>query len=253
MIDFRVLSLSLTAVALFANPLPIARGEDPKGRPNVVLILADDLGFMDLGCNNPATFYETPNLDRLAARGVRFTNGYAACPVCSPTRASILTGKYPPRVGITDFIGGNRSGRLKPAPNRDHLALEEVTLAEAFRGAGYATFFAGKWHLGAGAFGPEAQGFGPGLVGANQFYYPAGDAPDPKSADDPKTTDAIAAAAARFIGANGESPFFASLPFLAVHIPLGARAELIEKYRRKQTSAPADAWGTEGKSRVRLV
>jgi arylsulfatase A-like enzyme len=184
---------------------------------------------------------------------MRFTNGYAACPVCSPTRASILTGKYPPHVGITDFIGGNRAGRLRPAPNRDHLALEEVTLAEVFRGAGYATFFAGKWHLGAEAFGPEAQGFGPGLTGANQFYYPAGAAPDPKSPDDPKTTDAIAHAAARFILANRDRPFFAYLPFLAVHIPLGARADLIEKYRRKQASASADAWGTEGKSRVRLV
>src|SRR5438067_2351658 len=80
-----------------------------------------------------------------------------------------------------------------------HLGLEEVTLAEAFRGAGYATFFAGKWHLGAGAFGPEAQGLGPGLKGANQFYYPAGAAPDPKSADDPKTTDTIADSATRFI------------------------------------------------------
>jgi arylsulfatase A-like enzyme len=250
---FRVLGLSLMALSLLGHASRDARAGDPEVRPNVVLILADDLGLMDLGCDNPATFYEAPNIDRLAARGVRFTNGYAACPVCSPTRASILTGKYPPRVGITDFLGGNRAGRLRPAPNRDHLALEELTLAEAFRGAGYATFFAGKWHLGAGAFGPEAQGFGPGLKGANQFYYPAGAMPDPKSAEDPKTTDRIADAAARFIRAHRDRPFFAYLPFLAVHIPLGARADLIEKYRRKQASAPADAWGTERNSRVRLV
>lgn len=239
--------LALVALGLGCG---MAAAED-KQRPNVLFLIADDLNNM-LGCyGDPLA--KTPNLDRLAARGLRFTNGYAACPVCSPTRASILTGKYPPRVGITDFIGGKRAGRLRPAPNRDHLALEEVTLAEAFRGAGYATFFAGKWHLGAGAFGPEAQGFGPGLVGGKQFYYPAGSAPDPKSADDPKTTDTIAESAVRFIRANRGRPFFAYLPFLAVHIPVGARADLVEKYRRKQASAPAEAWGTEGESRVRLV
>ena len=183
--------LTLALLAALA-PRGLAAG-DPAAPRNVVLILADDLGFMDLGCNNPRTFYETPSLDRLAARGMRFTRGYAACPVCSPTRASVLTGKDPSRTGITDFIGGSRRGKLLPAPYRHELALEEVTLAEALiAGAEYRTFFAGKWHLGAGAFGPEAQGFGPGLTGANQFYYPAGAAPDPKSADDPKTTDAIA-------------------------------------------------------------
>jgi arylsulfatase A-like enzyme len=231
---------------------------ESSARPNVVFILVDDLGFMDLGCNNPATFYETPHIDRLAARGMRFTAGYAACPVCSPTRASIMTGKYPPRTGITDFIGGNRSGRLRPAPNQDHLALEEVTLAEALRAAGYATFFAGKWHLGAGAYGPNAQGFGPGLTGAGQFYYPSEDPPPApqsksKSDDDPKTTDRIADAAVRFITANRDRPFFAYLPFLAVHIPIGARRDLIEKYRHKRASAPDDAWGMEHRSRVRLV
>jgi len=141
-------------------------------RPNVLFFLADDLGYMDLGAYNPKTFYETPNIDALAARGMKFTAGYAACPVCSPTRASIMTGKYPVRTGITDFIGGNRSGKLLPAPNRDHLALEEVTLAETLRDAGYTNFFAGKWHLGNGPYSPNAQGFGPGLTGTNQFYYP---------------------------------------------------------------------------------
>src|SRR3954467_10859746 len=133
-------------------------------RPNIVFILADDLGYMDIGANNPRSFYETPNIDRLAARGMRFTQGYAACSVCSPTRASIMTGKYPPRTRITDFIGGKRAARLKPAPNQDHLALEEGTNAERLRDAGYATFFAGKWHLGDGDYSPNAQGFGPGLT-----------------------------------------------------------------------------------------
>src|SRR5881628_2698888 len=83
-------------------------------RPNIIFFLVDDLGYMDVAANNPKTFYETPNIDRLARQGMRFTSGYAACPVCSPTRGSILTGKYPPRFGVTDFIGGNRTGKLKP-------------------------------------------------------------------------------------------------------------------------------------------
>jgi arylsulfatase A-like enzyme len=222
-------------------------------RPNVVFFLADDLGYMDVGANNPKSFYETPNIDRLAASGMRFTQGYAACPVCSPTRASIMTGKYPLRTGITDFIGGKRAGRLQPAPNQDHLALEEVTIAEQFRGAGYATFFAGKWHLGDGQYSPNAQGFGPGLIGSRQFYYPSGNLPAPDPRDDPKTTDRIAQDAVQFVEAHQDSPFFAYLPFLAVHTPIKARADLVEKYEAKQASAPADAWGQERERKVRLV
>ena len=100
-------------------------------KPNIVFILADDLGYMDVGCYNPKTFYETPNIDRLAKRGMMFTQAYAACCVCSPTRASIMTGKYPPRYGITNFIGGSRAGKLLPAPNASELPFEEVTIAES--------------------------------------------------------------------------------------------------------------------------
>jgi len=221
-------------------------------RPNVVFILADDLGYMDIGANNPTSFYETPNIDGLAGRGMRFTQGYAACPVCSPTRASILTGKYPPRTGITDFIGGNRQARLKPAPNQDHLALAEVTIAERFRDAGYATFFAGKWHLGDGDYSPNAQGFGPGLKG-RMFYYPPSDVPLPNPRDDPKTTDRIADEAIRFIAAHQDRPFFAYLSFQAVHVPIQAPPPLVEKYRQKSAAAPADAWGHEREQQVRLV
>jgi arylsulfatase A-like enzyme len=223
------------------------------GRVNVIFILADDLGYMDIGANNPRTFYETPNIDSLAARGMRFTQGYAACPVCSPTRASIMTGKYPVRTGITDFIPGMRNAKLRSAPNADHLALEEVTVAEALRDAGYSTFFAGKWHLGAGVYSPNAQGFGPGLTGSGQFFYPPSAVPPPSPKDDPKTTDRIADEAVRFIEANRDKPFFAYLPFLAVHIPIGARPDLIEKYQRRKAAAPPDAWGQERESRVRLV
>lgn len=244
----------------FALPLVAVAAPDPAvpTRPNIVFFLADDLGYMDIGAYNPKTFYETPNIDALAANGMRFKQGYAACPVCSPTRASIMAGKYPARVRVTDFIGGaqpdkwNRPTKLLPAAYQEHLGLEEVTIAEALREAGYTNFFAGKWHLGNDEFSPNAQGFGPSLQGKNQFFYPPDSSPaDPKS--DPKTTDRIADAAVRFIDANKDRPFFAYLPFQAVHIPIGAKPELVEKYRRKQASAPPDAWGTERASKVRLV
>ena len=228
-------------------------------KPNVLFILADDLGQMDVGAFNPKTFYETPNIDSLARRGMKFPQGYAACSVCSPTRASILTGKYPPRLGITDFIGGTRAGQLRPAPNQNHLALQEVTLAETLRDAGYATFFAGKWHLGGGEFYPGAQGFpkeldsGEGRKVNAQFWYPASELPVPDHKDDPKTTERIVNEAVKFIDGHKDRPFFAFLPFLAPHTPIGARAELVEKYKKKSASAPPDAWGRERANKVRLV
>ena len=245
--------------ALWLLPsLPAGQAAGPP-RPNIVFILADDLGQMDIGAFNPKTFYETPNIDALARRGMKFPQGYAACCVCSPTRGSIMTGKYPPRFGITNFIPGGRAGKLLPAPNANHLPLAEVTIAEALRAAGYATFFAGKWHLGGGEFYPGAQGFpealanGNGSPGNAQFWYPKSDLPVPDHRDDPKTTDRIVNEAVKFIGAHKAQPFYAYLPFLAVHTPTGARADLVEKYRKKAASAPADAWGQERANKVRLV
>jgi arylsulfatase A-like enzyme len=220
--------------------------------PNIIFILADDLGYMDIGANNPKTFYETPHIDGLAKRGLRFTQGYAACSVCSPTRASIMTGKYPPRTRLTNFLGGTRTGKMLPAPYDAHLALEEVTIAEQLRAAGYTNFFAGKWHLGARDFSPNAQGFGPGLIGPGQFYYP-NPLPPANRDNDLKTTDLIADEAVKFIAANRTKPFFAYLPFQAVHIPIKARAELVEKYKQKAGAAPPDSWGQEGSNKMRLV
>jgi arylsulfatase A-like enzyme len=121
------------------------------------------------------------------------------------------------------------------------------------READYTNFFAGKWHLGDGPFSPNAFGFGPGLVGSKQFYYPPGNIPSPQDPVDPKTTDYIANQAVRFIEANSTRPFFVYLPVQAVHIPIGARADLVAKYRQKARSAPPDACGKEGTNRVRLV
>jgi arylsulfatase A-like enzyme len=217
-------------------------------KPNIVFILADDLGQMDIGAFNPKTFYETPNIDGLAKRGMKFTQGYAACCVCSPTRGSIMTGKYPPRFGITNFIGGTRAGKMLPAPNTRQLALEEVTIAESMRDAGYATFFAGKWHLGDAGFMPKDQG----------FTHDEGSDTGPKGAkakrpDDPKATDRITDAAVMFIEANKDKPFYAYLPYNAPHVPIGARADLVAKWKEKVKQAPADAWGQERANQVRLV
>lgn len=223
-------------------------------RPNIIFILADDLGYMDVGAYNPATFYETPNIDALARRGMRFTQGYAACCVCSPSRGSIMTGKYPPRFGITEFIGGRTRGRMNPAPCQDHLALEEVTIAERLREAGYATFFSGKWHLGSGGFSPNAQGFGPGLQPVEgTFFYPPSDGPVRDVKADPKTTEQIADGAVRFIESHRDAPFFAYLPFQAVHVPIRAPAALVSKYELKKKSAPPDAWVMERGKKMRAV
>ena len=145
-------------ISLFALATSLFSAESRK--PNVVFFLVDDMGYMDIGANNSKSFYETPHIDRLAQSGMRFTNGYAANPVCSPTRFSIMTGKYPSRVDATNFFSGRRSGKFLPAPLYDRMDLNETTLAEAFKDGGYKTFFAGKWHLGPNeSFWPEKQGF----------------------------------------------------------------------------------------------
>jgi arylsulfatase A-like enzyme len=241
-------------VQQMAARLTTLRGQQPESRrPNCVFILADDLGYMDIGVNNPSTFYETPQIDSLARQGMRFTAAYAASPVCSPTRASIMTGKYPVRTGINNFLVGTKAGKFLPALSATQLALEEVTVAERLRDAGYTNFFAGKWHLGNQQFSPNAQGFGPHLEGTNQFYYPSRSALAPAAPEDLKTTDRIADEAVRFIAANKDRPFFAFLPFQAVHIPIRAKAALVEKYNQKRAAAPADAWGQEEASQVRRV
>jgi arylsulfatase A-like enzyme len=240
--------------------------------PNIVVFLADDLGATDLGCFG-STFYETPNIDRLAKGGMRFTSSYSTCPVCSPTRASMMTGRYPQRTGITDYInagGGNqpagwkRNTRLLPAPYADHLALDERTIAEVLRDAGYATFFAGKWHLGGNGFMPTDQGFeinkGGSNAGSPRSYlspYRNGQLSDgPKGESLPLR---LAAETCQFIDANRERPFFAYYAMYSVHIPLQAPAELIAKYEAKAAklaarAAPAKpAWGRERTSKVRLV
>jgi len=266
------LVLFLVFALVVAGQPGLANEAPPSARrPNVVFFLVDDLGWRDLGCFG-STFYETPNVDHLAATGMKFTQAYAACPVCSPTRASILTGKYPQRTGITDYISPNRSNqpekwprptRLLPAPYSDRLALGETTLAEAFKAAGYATFFAGKWHLGPQGFYPEDQGFDINKGGlewgapsaGKRYFSPYG---NPKLPDGPPGEHLPARLAnetAAFIAAHRDRPFLAYLSFYSVHTPLMAREDLRKKYAAKAKSLRHDgpAWGQERERRVRFV
>lgn len=213
--------------------------------PNVVFILIDDLGRNDLGCYG-SKYYRTPHLDRLASEGVRFTDAYAACPVCSPTRAAIMTGKYPARLHLTDWLPG-RTDRpdqklLRPAI-RQQLPLEEVTLAEALKSAGYATGQIGKWHLGGDGFGPRQQGFDFSVAG-NQagspvsYFAPYRNAQGgfmPGLEEAPAgeyLTDRLTAEAERFIEQHRDRPFFLYLAHYAVHIPLKAKPDLQAKYAK---------------------
>lgn len=240
-------------------------------RTNFVFILADDLGWRDTGFNG-SSFYETPNLDALAGAGVRFTQAYAACPVCSPTRASIMAGKYPARMATTDWFGapqpdrmGNHKTREKPllpAAYVERLPLEEVTIAEALRSAGYRTFFAGKWHLGPEGFFPEDQGFEVNKGGHERGSPPGGYfAPyrNPKLEDGPEgehLPGRLAREAVAFLESVGEAPFFLFLSFYSVHTPLQTRPELRAKYEAKAAAmdrSAGEAFGVEGERRVRLV
>lgn len=235
----KLFALCLSAVV---SLIAVAQNDSFARGPNVVFFLVDDLGFMDVGVNNPQTFYETPNIDRLAGSGTNFTNGYAANPVCSPTRYSILTGRYPSRVDATNFFSGARSGRFLPATLNDRMPLSEVTMAEAFKQHGYQTMFAGKWHLGpTEEFWPTKQGFDKnfggysrgGPYGGKRYFSPYG---NPRLEDGPDGEHLpirLAMETSNFITENKDQPFFAYLAFYSVHTPLLAPQSLIEKYTEK--------------------
>src|SRR5439155_4235534 len=205
--------------------------------PNIVFILIDDLGWRDLGCYG-STFYETPNLDRLANEGMRFSNAYSACPVCSPTRASILTGKYPARVGVTDYIGGHARGKLLAAPYVEHLPPEEFNLAKALKEAGYQTWHIGKWHLGGKEFFPEKQGFDANIGGCGFGHPPTYFSPYkiPTLSDGREgeyLTDRLTGEAIELIRKSDGRPFFMNFWHYAVHTPIEAPQKLVEKYNAK--------------------
>ncbi|HYF33902.1 MAG TPA: sulfatase [Prosthecobacter sp.] len=256
------MKLSILLCSLFAT-LTVAAAD----RPNIVFFLVDDLGQRDLGCYG-STFYETPNVDRLAAEGAQFTNAYAACPVCSPTRASIQTGRWPQRTSVTDYIGAagpdtwNRNTKLLPAAYSDRLAHGEITLAEMLKPAGYATFFAGKWHLGPEGWWPENQGYDinmggvdrGGPYGGKKYFSPYDNPRLPDGPDGEHLPDRLATETAKFITANQKQPFFAFFSFYSVHTPLMARPDLEKKYAEKRKRLGLQAkWGREDTRDVRLV
>jgi len=246
----------LAAGTLIAKPL------------NVVFILADDLGVMDTTPYNPKSFYETPNLERFAKSATRFTNAYAACPVCSPTRSAILTGQYPARTRNTDYFGapneffgealpadydpakngifGKAMNKpLLPAPYLGQLAASHTTLAESLKAHGYSTFFAGKWHLGPKGSYPTDHGFdinlgggqGGGPYGGNKYFSPYGNPTLPDGPVGEHLPDRLARETASFITKHKDKPFLAYLSFYSVHTPLMGRKDLVEKYEKRRAAA----------------
>lgn len=228
---FTVLLVFMLALTGAASRAPAAT------RPNVVLILADDLGWTDLACFG-SDLYQTPHLDKLARDGVKFTQNYSACTVCSPTRAALMTGKYPARVHITDWLPGQPpdNPKLLVPKIKQALPLEEATLAEAFKAAGYATASIGKWHLGEEPFYPDKQGFDVNIAGTERPAPPSYFAPWKiptltEGRDGEYVTDRLAEEAVKWIEAQKDKPFFLYLPHFAVHTPIQGRPDLVEKYR----------------------
>ncbi|HDJ33420.1 MAG TPA: DUF4976 domain-containing protein [Bacteroidetes bacterium] len=220
--------------------------EGPAEKPNVVFFLVDDLGWTDVGCFG-SSFYETPNIDRLAEEGMKFTNAYAACHVSSPTRASILTGKYPATLQLTDWLPGRREFPFQKFLNAEklqHLPYEEITLAEALKQEGYVTGIYGKWHLGEDPSKPEAHGFdvhipqnwAKGWPNGGYHYPFKLDGIPGKKGD--YLTDNLTDEALKFIEENRDQPFFLYFSHFAVHDPIQGRPDLVEKYRKKLEQMP---------------
>lgn len=208
--------------------------------PNVIFILVDDMGWTDLGCTG-SDLYESPHIDTLARDGMRFKNAYSACTVCSPTRAAVMTGKYPARLHITDWIHGQKSpfNKLKLPQWTEYLPYEQVTVAAALKPAGYVSASVGKWHLGDGEeHYPTRHGFDVNIAGygagSPPSYFAPFKIPTLKDGRDGEClTDRLADEACKFIETNRERPFLLYMPHYAVHTPLQGKTELIAKYEAK--------------------
>ncbi len=235
----------------FLGLLPLVARPEAPVRPNILFILVDDYGIKDVGVEG-SRFYETPNIDALARSGMRFTQGYAACCVCSPSRASILLGQYTPRHGITDWIGEEagkdfaqaRRSRLLVPDYVHNLPAADTTLASALKGAGYTTFFAGKWHLGSKGAWPEDRGFdinkgGWDAGGPTGGYYAPWVNPNlPSGPRGQSLTQRLADETISFLKGNTNVPFLAYLAFYAVHGPIETTKPLWAKYRAKAAAQP---------------
>ncbi len=236
----RIIAITLMLVTIIASTA--ARGADlPTKKPNIVFLLADDLGWTGLRCFG-SDFYETPNLDQFAQTGMKFTNAYSACTVCSPTRASIMTGVYPARLHLTDFIAGqNRPwAKLRIPDWTKGLDHSYVTIAEALRHAGYATGQIGKWHLNhaardAAAYGPKSHGFDVAVDkprGTKGYKLPT----DSNSKGESKSdflTDYLTDKAVEFIDNSKDKPFFLYFAYHVPHTPIQGREDLVAAFSKK--------------------
>ncbi|MDG2470666.1 MAG: sulfatase [Pirellulaceae bacterium] len=222
-----------------------SNGSQQQQKPNIVFFLVDDLGWRDVGCFG-SRFYETPRIDSLASKGMRFNQAYAACHVCSPTRASLLTGRYPARLQVTDWINGRSDFPFQKLQNVEYqrqLPFPDVTLAEALQSHGYATAIFGKWHLGEDPSGPLEHGFDEQVPKWNKGWPKAGyHAPFKlkgiNDKDGDYLTDRLTDEAIRFIRRKKDQPFFLYLSHFAVHDPIQGRKDLVEKYREKLSKQP---------------
>lgn len=246
------LALTVGLGLFLIGALSACKIEEPqRKKPNVLFILADDYGYHDVGVMG-STYYETPHIDGIANSGMIFTNGYAACQVCSPSRAAIMTGKYPARLRITDWIGAktgqewrlhNRQNKLLPAGNNDHLPHEDISLAEAMKEAGYKTFFAGKWHLGNKGSWPEDHGFDINRGGWEKgspiggFYSPWKNPNLENRKAGESLPIRLGEETAQFIKEHKDTSFFAFLSFYAVHGPIQTTEKKWNKYRTKAEAA----------------
>jgi arylsulfatase A-like enzyme len=232
-----------------------------SAKPNVIVILIDDMGQRDCGCYG-SNYFKTPNIDKLAKEGLRFTQAYAACPVCSPTRAALMTGRYPQRTGITDWLPGRGDlpGQPLARPKLpSELLLSEITIAKALKDAGYVTASIGKWHLGGEGHDPTKYGFDINIAGDHTgtprsyfapFQNKQGTMPGLENAPAGEyLTDRLTTEAVKFIAANKAKPFFLYLPHYAVHTPLRAKPDVVAKYATKpagQQGNPTYAAMVEG-------
>ncbi|TZF82255.1 sulfatase [Pedobacter sp. BS3] len=214
-------------------------------RMNVVFFLVDDMGWTDIAING-SKFYETPNIDRFAKENVRFTQAYAACHVCSPSRASMLTGKYPAHINLTDWLPGRKNFPFQKLQNvvvNQHIPYEEITLPEALKANGYRTAIIGKWHLGDDSASTARQGFdihipyGYNRGWPNKTYFsPYGMEGLEGGPDGEYLTDRITNEALKYIEQNKDNPFFLFLSHFAVHDPIQGRPDLVKKYQEKLRS-----------------
>ncbi len=262
---WRVLCIMLIAGGM--APLPL-RGQPAP--PNIIVVLVDDLGWADLSVQG-SSYFETPHLDGLAAQGVRFTDAYAAAAICSPSRAALLTGRYPARIGITDWIRSRFQGgsipadkrnpgeyvgapdeRLSTPPNPLWMEHEEITLAEMLKQAGYATAHIGKWHLGADDWYPEKQGFDVNIGGTDFGQPPSYFDPYTRKGQGPINTlaprregeyltDREADEAVRFIRRHRNEPFFLYMAHYGVHTPIQGRPDKVERFKEKPVTNQNDA------------